>query len=496
MSTRMHGAAPLLPGPRAAPGRTVMVSNRVALPGETQTGGLAVALNAAIGDGSGLWLGWSGQMASDKRPALNCQRHGELTYALLDLPADDFEAYYHGYANRVLWPLLHFRIDLVDYHREQAEAYLRINQHFAQALASQLRPDDVVWVHDYHLIPLARCLRALGVDNRIGFFLHIPLPPPDVLCALPGHRDMLGALESYDLVGFQTRTDLANFRHYQHQRSRDGGTAHGVRSDAFPIGIDVDAIVTSAQAEQARVASDELRASLSGRRLAIGVDRLDYSKGLPERFKAFERHLRAGDEAGRWTYLQIAPPSRSRVPEYRSLRRELEGLAGHINGRHARPDWTPIRYVNDSFPQPVLAGYYRTADLALITPLRDGMNLVAKEFLAAQSPQDPGVLVLSRFAGAAEELREALLVNPHDSDEIASAIHSASDMPLRERQERWHAMMDTLRGNDVGHWARRFLDSLRTAPSGAATQPMDAPAQPRRFAGDGVQTRAAGVPWS
>lgn len=482
----------LAAGPRTS-GRTVMVSNRVALPGQTQTGGLAVALTAAIGDGSGMWLGWSGALASDKRPPITTQRQGALDYVLVDLPADDFDGYYHGYANRVLWPLFHYRVDLVDYHREQRDAYLRINRVFAEALAKQLQPDDVIWVHDYHLIPLAQCLRDLGVDNRIGFFLHIPLPPPDVLNALPGHRALLGTLEAYDLVGLQTRNDLQNFREYQAQHVP--ATQPRCRSEAFPIGIDVDAIVASAQADEARAAGQDLRASLSGRRLAIGVDRLDYSKGLPERFKAFERHLQRGEDAGHWTYLQIAPPSRTRVPEYQSLRRELEGLAGHINGRHASPEWTPIRYVNDSFPQSVLAGFYRAAGMALITPLRDGMNLVAKEYLASQSPLDPGVLVLSRFAGAAEELPQALLVNPHDIDEVAAAINTASTMPLAERQDRWHSMMDSLRSNDVGHWARRFLDTLR-APSAAPRPEIRAdvtapsPRSPRA-----TLATTDGVPW-
>jgi trehalose 6-phosphate synthase len=463
----MTSRSPPAIGARAL-GRTVLVSNRVALPGETQTGGLAVALSTTMEDRPGLWLGWSGRFSSGTEPSLDTTRVGELDYALLDLPADDFDDYYHGFANRVLWPLFHYRIDLVDYHREQQDAYLRINRHFANALVRQLRADDVIWIHDYHLIPLARCLRELGVDNRIGFFLHVPLPPRDVLDTLPAHETLLGDLVSYDLVGFQTRSDLANFRQYlqQHHMQQNhmmpGTVQRHCRSDAFPIGIDVDAIAAIAKGDEARVAGHGLRASLSGRKLAIGVDRLDYSKGLPERFKAFERHLEgSGHNASQLTYLQIAPPSRTRVPEYRSLRRELEGLAGHINGRHAKPDWTPIRYVNDSFPQAVLTGFYRAADIALITPLRDGMNLVAKEYLASQSPRNPGALVLSRFAGAAEVLEQALLVNPHDIDEMADAIGTAAAMPLSERQERWHAMMETLRNNDVGHWARRFLTALR-----------------------------------
>ncbi len=459
----MNTDSPVRPARRDRPdqGRIVLVSNRVARPGETQTGGLAVALAAAVDDGPALWLGWSGRTASDARLPLEKTREGRTEYALLDLPADDFDAYYHGFANRVLWPLFHYRIDLVDYHREQHEAWLRVNRRFAEALAGQLRADDTVWIHDYHLIPLARCLRDLGVSNRLGFFLHIPMPPPDILCALPAHRDLLGALACHDLTGFQTRTDLDNYRHALRQQ---GITRYG-QSGAFPIGIDVEAVAANARSGQAQQAERELRASLSGRRLAIGVDRLDYSKGLPERFRAFERHLESGaPSAGELTYLQIAPPSRTRVPEYQDVRRELEGLAGHINGRHAKPEWTPIRYINDSFPQPVLAGFHRAATIGLVTPLRDGMNLVAKEYLAAQRPSDPGVLVLSRFAGAAEELAEALLVNPHDLDAVAEAIDTAAGMPLRERQDRWQALMARLRDNDVGHWARRFLDTLRTEP--------------------------------
>lgn len=461
---------------RAETGRIVQVSNRVALPGETQTGGLAVALAAAMDGAPALWLGWSGRMASDARLPLETLHSGRIEYALLDLPADDFDGYYHGFANRVLWPLFHYRIDLVDYHREHHEAWLRVNRYFAEALARRLRADDTVWVHDYHLIPLARCLRELGVSNRIGFFLHIPMPPPDVLRALPVHRDLLEALACHDLTGFQTRADLDN---YQHALRQHGITRHG-RSGAFPIGIDVEAIAAQARSAEAERAEHDLRASLSGRRLAIGVDRLDYSKGLPERFRSFERHLESGAaSAGQLTYLQIAPPSRIQVPEYQDVRRELEGLAGHINGRHAKPDWTPIRYVNDSFPQPVLAGFHRAAAIGLITPLRDGMNLVAKEYLAAQSPADPGVLVLSRFAGAAEELVEALIVNPHDPDAVAEAIDLAAGMPLRERQERWRALMARLRGNDVGHWARRFLETLRAEPrlrgGGAMTTALAGP---------------------
>ena len=208
----------------------------------------------------------------------------------------------------------------------------------------------------------------------------------------------------------------------------------------------------------------KLRASLTGRQLAIGVDRLDYSKGLPERFRAFERHLeRHPDQTGLLTFLQIAPPSRSEVPEYQELRRKLEALSGHINGRHAVPDWTPVRYVNRNFAHYVLTGFYRLADLALVTPMRDGMNLVAKEYVASQDPENPGVLLLSRFAGASYELTEAVKVNPYDVDGVADAIAAACAMPLAERRERWRASMDRIESYDIHAWRRDFLATLERA---------------------------------
>ncbi len=459
--------------------RLFVVSNRVAYPGAVHAGGLAVALHGVLRQRRGVWFGWSGSFG-EAPPRV--QIGDGIRFCLLDVPQHEFEGYYHGFANRALWPLLHYRVDLIHFDRGEYARYLAVNDRFADALARELRGDDEVWIHDYHLIPLARALRARGIRQRIGFFLHIPLPSPDVLYMLPDHLDVFSALACYDLVGVQTEADAENLRQYFAHMGVDAASCEVA---AFPIGIDVDQVARSAVSVRGREAVTALRQSLSDRRLAIGVDRLDYSKGLPERFHAFGRYLDEHPHApDNLTYLQIAPPSREDVPEYRALRDELERVAGHINGRHARPDWTPLRYVNQCYPHDVLAGFYRTADIGLVTPLRDGMNLVAKEYVAAQDPADPGVLVLSRFAGAAHALPEALLVNPHDTEEMADSIALARSMPLGERRARWSTMLDTLRRNDITAWARDFLGHLRRNAGPSAPPAADLP--PARHRTEGV----------
>ena len=458
--------------------RLVVVSNRVALPGEARAGGLAVALQAALDeranrDGSGLWFGWSGHIDPLASGKLHEQHADGIEYVTIDLSRQDHADYYNGFANRSLWPLLHFRMDLVDYSRETYAAYRRVNALFAEKLAPLLRDDDLVWIHDYHLIPLAALLREHGVRCRLGFFLHVPMPSSDLLAALPQHGRLFEGLSAYDLVGFQTERDLERFQDYVRLYGRGRVIAPGVletaggrrlRAGAFPISIDTAHIARQAQEAVEKPSVRSLRESLSGRELAIGVDRLDYSKGLPERFRAFERLLeRHPDLAGKLTFLQIAPVSRGDVAEYRELREELEQLAGHVNGAHAAPDWTPMRYVNRNYAHPTLTGFYRTARIGLVTPLRDGMNLVAKEFVASQDPEDPGVLVLSTFAGAARELDSALLVNPYDLDGVADAIATALRMAPGERRERWRAMMDRLEQYDIATWRNAYLEALAAA---------------------------------
>lgn len=456
--------------------RLVVVSNRVALPGENRAGGLAVGLLAALKERGGLWFGWSGKVVKEASGEVHHQREGDIAFTTVDLSREDYEAYYNGFANRTLWPLLHFRLDLVDYDRSKRQGYHRVNALFADTLAPLLSDNDTVWIHDYHLIPLAALLRERGIGCRIGFFLHVPMPSADLVAAMPDHQRLFGALYSYDLVGFQTQRDAERFQAYV--RLFGGGKvlreglveAPGGRQlqvGAFPIGIDTALIARQAAAAVAKPAVRDLRTSLRGRLLAIGVDRLDYSKGIPERFNGFNRYLqRHRDQRGSMTLLQIAPVSRGEVAEYKLLRNDLEQLAGHINGTWAEPDWTPIRYVNRNFAHSTLTGFYRAARLGLVTPLRDGMNLVAKEYVAAQDPADPGVLVLSIMAGAAFELEQALIVNPYDLDGMADALASAASMARDKRVERWQAMMDHLRTHDINAWRRDYLQALDQAPTG------------------------------
>jgi trehalose 6-phosphate synthase len=455
--------------------RVVVVSNRVARPKEARAGGLASAMRGALAQHGGVWFGWSGRIIendADESPdrPLHTERDGNIEYALLDLTRIEYEHYYLGFANRTLWPLMHFRPSLLEYKRANFEGYRRVNRLFAQRLAGLLRDDDLVWIHDYHLIPLAAELRALGVAARIGFFLHIPLPPPALLTMLPHHEELFPTFGAYDLVGLQNRRDCdALLQYFRDEMGAQTDASGEVRLQGgrrlhvrpFPIGIDTATVAAQAARAVRSPATQRLIRSLEHRALAIGVDRLDYSKGLPQRFEAFAHFFSQHPERrSKITFLQIAPPSREEVPEYRELRSRLERLAGATNGRYAEPDWMPIRYVNRSFSQATLAGFYRAADIAVVTPLRDGMNLVAKEYVAAQAADDPGVLILSSFAGAADELTQAIIINPFDADDIANSLEIALTMPLAERRERWQAMFDYLVRNDVAAWRAAFLHAL------------------------------------
>jgi trehalose 6-phosphate synthase len=453
--------------------RLIVVSNRVPPPEDkgASAGGLAVALKAALQERGGLWLGWSGDTADSDEGSVSIKPRvdGNVIFSLVDLTKRDIEEYYSGFANGALWPLLHYRLDLVDFDRRDTSGYFRVNAFFARVLASQLQDDDIIWVHDYHLIPLAAELRAMGVANKIGFFLHIPWPPPDVFFAIPCHRRLLESFTYYDLVGFQTDYDAENFVSCLVREELGTELARGVfrtkdrefRVGAFPIGIEVDEFAAIAREARENSLVERTVASVEGRKLIIGVDRLDYSKGIDQRMLAYERYLERNPAAhGKIAFLQITPKSRSEVPQYADMQREIAETAGRINGAFSEVDWTPIRYINRTIKRTTLAGLYRMADVGLVTPMRDGMNLVAKEFVAAQDPDDPGVLILSRFAGAARELDTAILVNPYDLDEIAAAIGEAVDMPLDERIARWTAMFDRLKRNDVRHWRDGFLAAL------------------------------------
>lgn len=457
--------------------RLVIVSNRVApvVEGKPTSGGLAVAVLEALKKaGGGVWFGWSGEVKTETQSEPNLFKTGRVNYATIDLSARDHDEYYNGYANATLWPLFHYRLDLTEFSRRTYAGYLRVNALFASRLAPLVEPDDRLWIHDYHLIPLAEELRKIGLATPIGFFLHTPFPVPEILVALPNHETLMRSLCAYDLVGFQTNRDRNAFIEYLLSEA-DAEVlsdklirAYGriVRVEAFPISIETEEIIkVSAQAQKARQ-TERLRDSLQGREMIIGVDRLDYSKGLPERLMAFQALLEnyAGNR-GHVTFMQIAPPTRSDVAEYQEIRQTLESLSGHINGAFAEFDWVPIRYLNKSFSRRNLLGFFRSARIGLVTPLRDGMNLVAKEYVAAQDHADPGVLILSRFAGAAEEMAGgALIVNPYDIEGVAESLQRALTMPLEERRERHAAMIEVLTHNNIDVWQSRFVDTLNQAP--------------------------------
>ncbi|HVZ02996.1 MAG TPA: trehalose-6-phosphate synthase [Dongiaceae bacterium] len=459
--------------------RLVVVSNRVALPRDrsARAGGLAVGVLSALKRARGLWLGWSGETTEAPAGEPRVVKSGGITYATVDFTPQEFDAYYNGYCNSTLWPLLHYRLGLVEHSRAHQDAYMRINARFADLLVKLVGPDDIIWVHDYQLMALPGELRARGLQNRIGFFLHIPLPGPEILCALPAHRLLMRSLAQADLVGFQTESDLRAFRDYALHEAGGSVRADGalemfgrrLHAGVFPIGIDVEEMQELAAEAEHEPETRRLADSLSGRQLIIGVDRLDYSKGILNRIEAVGQLLTSHpDYRNRITFVQIAAPSRIDVKRYKSLRREIEATAGRVNGRHAEIDWVPVRYLNRVFPRRQLAGFYRVARLGLVTPLRDGMNLVAKEYIAAQRSEDPGVLVLSRFAGAAREMEGALIVNPFDTVEVAEAIDRGLRMPVEERRARWNGLMETLKRNDLAHWSDGFLDALTELRRAAA----------------------------
>jgi trehalose 6-phosphate synthase len=467
--------------------RLIVISNRVSTPKARSAngaqGGLAVALAAALREYRGLWFGWSGEKIDHFTGQINLHREEGVTTATVDLEEQDVDEYYNGYANRTLWPLFHYRLDLAEYDRSFGSGYERVNERFAETVAPLIEPDDLVWVHDYHLIPLGQQLRQRGLRNRIGFFLHIPWPPQRLMVSLPFHQRLVRSMLAYDLIGFQTEEWLESFHHYIVRElggtiEADGTIQVGdrrVKTAAFPIGIDVKEFENVLKEKDALHAYETLKRSAEGRQVIIGVDRLDYSKGIEERFNGYRRFLEEHDAwRGRVSLLQIAPPSRDEVHTYETIRERLDELSGRINGAFSHVDWVPIRYVNQGYMRASLSGFYRAADIALITPLRDGMNLVAKEYVAAQDPDDPGVLILSRFAGAAHQMAEALLVNPYSKDEISDAIGKALDMPRAERVRRWESLIDNVRRHDVLAWRHNYVEALAGKEARLIAEPVPA----------------------
>ncbi|MBU1336241.1 MAG: trehalose-6-phosphate synthase [Devosia sp.] len=461
--------------------RIIVVSNRT--PGKgPAAGGLAVALRKVLAEREGFWFGWSGKLVESPAPTARIEDIDGLSVAQIDLTRDDHHAYYAGFSNSILWPSFHLRLDLATIEAHWYEGYRRVNLQFARALLPLLKPDDIIWVHDYHLIPLASELRNLGVRNRIGFYLHIPFPTTDALYAIPHHQELMRDLSRYDLVGMQANRDVAAFTEFaEHQTpsTLSGSPLQSVdfgRTEvaAFPIGSDPDAFARLAVSPAATKMIRRMERVMGEQELVLGVDRLDYSKGLPQRVEAYEKLLANNSRFRRLVHmLQVAPPSRDSIKEYQETSDTLDAMCGRVMGRFAEPDWQPLTYVKRAYGQASLAGLYRLARVGLVTPLRDGMNLVAHEYVGSQNPDDPGVLVLSRFAGAAEIFEDAILVNPFDTDETAEALRMALDMSLDERKQRWQSLMASARKHNIDNWSQSFLERLAPASARDGTSTRD-----------------------
>ncbi len=460
--------------------RLIVVSNRIPTDAEP-SGGLVFALHEALRKKGGLWIGAHPELSDTNTTSLQTLAEQEgYTRLTFSLTHKDHENFYLGFSNSVLWPVCHRRGDLVQLNREFEEGYARVNARLARQIKEVLRPGDQIWVHDYHFFPLAAELRKLGHHGKIGFFLHIPFPALGDLSALPLRADLARWLAQYDLIGLQTRSDVARcLEMYRAENDAelmfDGTIKYndrvvGLRS--FPIGIDVNSFVKAASRP---FDTAKLDAGLTDD-LVIGVDRLDYSKGLPNRFRAFGHFLKSRqDKSRRPSLLQIAPPTREEVPAYRQIRLELEELTGRLNGENAELDWTPLRYIHRNIDRNLLAQLFRRARVGLVTPFADGMNLVAKEYIAAQDPEDPGVLILSRMAGAAEELTDAVQVNPYDVEEMSEALAQAFNMPLAQRKRRYAGCMERVKATDVSHWSEHFLTALAARPPAWISQTRKMP---------------------
>ncbi|MEZ4502380.1 MAG: trehalose-6-phosphate synthase [Dehalococcoidia bacterium] len=438
--------------------RVVAISNRVPPPStERAAGGLVAAVLPALEAEGGLWLGWSGSASDAPGPRVREVR-GSVEYVTLDLTPEQVRDYYEGFCNQTLWPLMHGFPDRASINPAQYATWRAVNVRFAEALMAELQEDDLVWVHDYHFMPLGAELRARGWDGPLGYFHHIPIPLPEVWAQIPHESDIAASMRAYDLVGMQTHRDADRLRSYIEAATEDGVTP---LVEGHPISIDPARI----RATAARHPDDAFGSFRRGRRILLGVDRLDYTKGIPLRLEAFDRALHADRTLGeRVAMVQWAAPSRAGIPAYDAERARSEELAADI----ARLDEGAVQFeVATRAPEEVAASM-RDAEVCLVTSLSDGMNLVAKEYVALQPEADPGVLILSDGCGAVEELPEALVVPAGDVDATAEAITTALAMPLEERRRRWAAMHRTVEENDVHAWRVRFLEALAAAAADRA----------------------------
>ncbi len=458
-------------------GRLVVVANRapsVSTPSTTEeqrnlpVGGLVSALRPALESREGLWMGWSGETEGTTGDArLSISEVEGISLASVSLTPDEVEHYYDIFSNQTLWPLLHSFPGKATIRHDSYQVYRSVNCKYAAALIDLLRPGDLVWVHDYHLFPLGRELRKLGWTGKIGFFLHSPFPPSEIFGILPWARKLLTRLFDYDIVGLQTRKYAHNLQESMGDELRAvliGDTlrykGRTLKVRSYPVSTDAEAFRLMALNKEPGPVVEFLEDYSKDRKILLGVDRLDYTKGIAQRMQAMERLLDTHPELrGHVTLIQISAPSRVNVPEYAQERAQLDSLVGQINGKFGEAHWMPIHPLHRSYSQQDLAHFYREADACLVTPLRDGMNLVAKEFIASQT-SDPGVLVLSRFCGAAETMQDALMVNPYDVQRTAAMIHRALTMDKEERQRRWEALFQGISRHTAEDWCYGFLSDL------------------------------------
>ncbi|MGF1667631.1 MAG: trehalose-6-phosphate synthase [Acidimicrobiia bacterium] len=449
----------------------VVVANRLPVAwdeGEDQwtpsPGGLVSALSPILQSKRGTWVGWPGTPDRLDEPF----EVDGIRQVPVSLSAEEVAGYYEGFCNGTIWPLYHDAIRPVEMHRHWWRPYVDVNRRFTETVLANTSDDEPVWVHDYQLQLVPRMLRERTPNRRIGFFLHIPFPPVEIFGRLPWRSEVIAGLLGADVVGFQTRQDALNFARAAREYGRASGPAEAlayqgrtVTVESVPISIDTADFRQAASSHDAGAAAHRLRQDLgTPRRIILGVDRLDYTKGIDLRLRAFQTLLeRRPDLVGDVVFVQVAVPSRESVGEYQIIRERIEQMVGHINGEHARPDWVPVHYLHRSLPREELVAYYRAADVMLITPLRDGMNLVAKEYIACRV-DGTGVLVLSEFAGAAEQLDRAMLVNPYDVDGLALSLERAVELPAEEQRERMRSLRRTVTRWDVYTWAEQCLEAI------------------------------------
>ncbi len=465
--------------------RLIIVSNRLPLQvnwerdgswhAKSGTGGLVTALAPILRDRGGVWIGWPGIVEEDAPPDLLEgleETSRELGYRIdpVLLTREEKKDFYEGFSNEIIWPIFHDLQTLCNFNPRYWDVYRTVNRKFAEAIAQEWTPGDYVWIHDYHLMNVAQELRDLEVPGRIGFFLHIPFPPLDIFLKVPWRLELLRALLEYDLVGFQTERDRRNF--VQCVRALIPGVLYKgrgrvvaarlpgreIRTGSFPISIDVKGFASLADTREVAEAAWYIHENLPERKIILGVDRLDYTKGIPYRLDAYRDALiRYPELQGKVSLVQVVVPSRTGVPEYQVLQSEIEQLVGAINGQFTRSGWVPVHYIFRTLDRTELVAYYRACEIALITPLKDGMNLIAKEYCASQT-QNNGVLILSEFAGAAPQMSSgALLVNPYHIQNVANAIHRAVKMNDDERKSRMRRLRQSVRRQDVFWWVDSFL---------------------------------------